>query len=62
MLRSDAGKLYEIASLLLRARQPFGTFDILFLNACFGLTVPFEDITENDFNDIVAVTLKYDFL
>jgi NAD(P)-dependent dehydrogenase (short-subunit alcohol dehydrogenase family) len=61
VVQSDAANMNDVDALLLLAEQHFGKLDILFLNACFGLTVPFEKITEEDFNEIVNVTLKSDF-
>ncbi len=57
-IRSDAGKVAEIESAMKQIKERFGRIDALFVNAGVGQFVPFEQVTEEFFDQTVAVNLK----
>lgn len=57
-VQSDAGKLADIESLMQQIQRHFGQLDILFVNAGIAQAAPFEFVTEQQFDDMVAIDLK----
>lgn len=58
VVRSDAGKVSEIESLVEQVRQRFGRLDVLFVNAAIAKPAPFEFVTEAQFDETVGINLK----
>ena len=61
IIQSDAGKLDDIESLLQQIKNAEGKIDILFLNAGIAAIKPFEETTEEDFDNMMRVNLKGPF-
>lgn len=57
-IQSDAGKLADIELLMLQIQKQFGHLDILFVNAAIAQAAPFELVTEEQFDDMVAINFK----
>jgi NAD(P)-dependent dehydrogenase (short-subunit alcohol dehydrogenase family) len=57
-IQSDAGKLADIESLMQQIQKQFGHLDILFVNAAIAIVAPFEFVSEEQFDDMVAINLK----
>ncbi|ANW22456.1 SDR family NAD(P)-dependent oxidoreductase [Streptomyces clavuligerus] len=55
---ADTGDLGAVEALMETVRERHGRLDSLFVNAGTGTIVPFEDITEVDFDHAVNVNLK----
>jgi NAD(P)-dependent dehydrogenase (short-subunit alcohol dehydrogenase family) len=58
VLRSDAGQLSEIESLIGQVKARFGRLDVLFVNAAIAKPAPFEFVTEAQFDETVGINLK----
>lgn len=58
VIQSDAGKLADIESLMQQIQKQFGQLDILFVNAGIAHAVPFEFVSEQQFDDMVIINLK----
>lgn len=58
VLRSEAGSLAEIASLMAAVRDRFGKLDVLFLNAGMATPAPVELVSEAQFDEAVNVNFK----
>ena len=57
-IRADASRLPEIASAMDLIKKKFGRIDALFVNAGIGKFVPFEEVTEAYFDEIIDTNLK----
>ncbi|MFJ6687318.1 glucose 1-dehydrogenase [Streptomyces sp. NPDC091294] len=57
-VRSDASSLTDIDALTDRVRTEFGTVDALFANAGVNGFAPFEETTEELFDDILRINAK----
>jgi NAD(P)-dependent dehydrogenase (short-subunit alcohol dehydrogenase family) len=57
-LRADVSRLPEIDSAMAAIRERFKRIDALFVNAGIGKFVPFDQVTEDLFDETVAVNLK----
>ena len=57
-IRSDAGKVAEIEAAVKTVKEHFGRIDALFVNAGIAKLVPFEQITEELFAEMVDINLK----
>lgn len=57
-LRSDASSMTEIAELAEHVAAGFGTIDALFINAGITRFVAFEDMSEEMYDEILAVNAK----
>jgi NAD(P)-dependent dehydrogenase (short-subunit alcohol dehydrogenase family) len=55
---ADVTDLRAVDALMETVREPYGHLDNLFANAGVGTFLPFEDITEADFDHAVDVNLK----
>lgn len=58
VIRSEAGNLSEIDSMMTQVKDHFGQLDVLFLNAASGTPAPVELVTEEQFDEIVQVCFK----
>jgi NAD(P)-dependent dehydrogenase (short-subunit alcohol dehydrogenase family) len=58
VLASDAGSVADIDALMTHVRSHFGTLDILFLNAGVARALPFEQTSEQQFDDIMDINVK----
>ena len=57
-IKSDAGKVSEIANVMEKIREQFGRIDALFLNAGAGKFATIEQVTEAYFDEIFNVNVK----
>ena len=57
-IQSDAGKVAEIEAAMKKIKERFGRIDALFVNAGVGKLVPFEQITEELFDETVNINMK----
>lgn len=58
VIRSDAGNMLEIASLMEQVQARFGKLDVLFINAGVATAAPIEHVSEAQFDDIMGVNFK----
>ncbi|TAN79542.1 MAG: SDR family oxidoreductase [Gallionella sp.] len=58
VIRSEAGNLTEIDSLMEQVKNSFGQLDVLFLNAAGGTPAPIELVSEAQFDETVSVNFK----
>ena len=61
VVSSDARSLTDIDVLASRAKAEFDTFDLLFVNAGFGLFAPLENTTEATFDEMFNLNAKGPF-
>lgn len=57
-IQSDAGKVAEIEAAMKEIKERFGRIDALFVNAGIAKLLPFEQITEELFDETVAINMK----
>ena len=57
-IQSDAGRVTEIKAAMKKIEERFGRIDALFVNAGVAKLVPFEQITEDLFDETVDINLK----
>jgi NAD(P)-dependent dehydrogenase (short-subunit alcohol dehydrogenase family) len=57
-LKADVSRLPEIDRAMGRIKERFGRIDALFVNAGVGKFVPFDQVTESFFDEIMNVNLK----
>ena len=57
-LRADVSRLAEIDQAMARIRDRFRKIDALFVNAGIGKFVPFDQVSESFYDDIMNVNLK----
>lgn len=57
-IRSDAGSVAEIESLMARIGEHYGRLDILFLNAGIWKPVSIEEASEAQFDETMAINFK----
>jgi len=57
-IQSDAGKMAEIEGAMKKIGERFGRIDALFVNAGVAKLVPFEQVTEELFNETVDINMK----
>ena len=58
VLKADMSRVPEIAAAMDQIKKKFGRIDALFVNAGIGRFVPFEDVTEEFFDETIATNLK----
>ena len=61
VVSSDARSLTDIDALAARVKAEFGTVDLLFVNAGFGLFAPMEATTEGIYDEMFALNAKGPF-
>ena len=57
-LKADAARLPELDRAMAAVRERFGKIDALFVNAGIGKFLPFEQVTEAFYDEMMAVNLK----
>jgi NAD(P)-dependent dehydrogenase (short-subunit alcohol dehydrogenase family) len=57
-IQSDVQDLKASAALIERVRADYGRIDVLFVNAGIGKFVPFEAVTEENWDQMMGVNLK----
>ncbi|MES2153224.1 MAG: SDR family oxidoreductase [Pseudomonadota bacterium] len=60
-LQSEAGELAAVDRLLAQVAARFGRIDVLFLNAGLSRPAPFEQVSEEQFDQIVGLNFKASF-
>jgi len=58
VLKADMARIPEIEGSMARIKERFGRIDALFVNAGIGRFVPFEEVTEEFFDETMATNLK----
>jgi NAD(P)-dependent dehydrogenase (short-subunit alcohol dehydrogenase family) len=58
VIRSDAGSVAEIESLMSQVKASFGKLDVLFINAGIAKAAPIEYVSETQFDDIMGINVK----
>jgi NAD(P)-dependent dehydrogenase (short-subunit alcohol dehydrogenase family) len=58
VIRSDAGNIQDISSLMEQVQTRFGKLDVLFINAGVATAAPLEHVSEAQFDDIMDVNFK----
>lgn len=58
VVRSEAGSLAEIDSLMAQVKDRYGQLDALFLNAGIATPAPLEQISESRFDEIMDINFK----
>ncbi len=61
VIRSEAGSLAEIDSLMEQVKRRFGQLDVLFLNAASVTPSPIDSVTETQFDEIMNINFKGTF-
>jgi NAD(P)-dependent dehydrogenase (short-subunit alcohol dehydrogenase family) len=61
VVSSDARSLVDIDALAARVKAEFGAFDLLFVNAGFGLFAPLENTTETIYDEMFNLNAKGPF-
>jgi NAD(P)-dependent dehydrogenase (short-subunit alcohol dehydrogenase family) len=61
VIRSEAGSLAEVESLIAQVKNKFDQLDVLFLNAAVANPAPIEHVTEAQFDEVMAVNFKGEF-
>src|SRR3974377_780917 len=57
-IQSDAGKVAEIEAAMKKIKERFGRIDALFVNAGVEKLAPFEQVTEQLFDETVGINMK----
>ena len=57
-IRSEAGSLTEIASMMEQVKNYFTRLDVLFLNAAIATAAPMELVSETQFDETMGVNVK----
>ena len=57
-IRSDAGNVAEIEAAMQKIKERFGRIDALFVNAGVAKLLPFDEITEEIFDETVDINMK----
>jgi NAD(P)-dependent dehydrogenase (short-subunit alcohol dehydrogenase family) len=58
VLRSDATSLTDMDALAAKVKEKFGKLDMLFVNAGYGHFVPFEQVTETIYDEMLNLNAK----
>jgi NAD(P)-dependent dehydrogenase (short-subunit alcohol dehydrogenase family) len=58
VIKADLSRVPEIESAMARIKSKFGRIDALFVNAGIGKFIPFEEVTEQFFDETMATNLK----
>ena len=58
VIRSNAGNLAEIESLMKQVDQRFKRLDVLFINAAIAKAAPIEQVSETQFDEIMGINCK----
>lgn len=57
-IRSDAGSLSEIASMMEQVRNHFTRLDVLFVNAGIAKPSPIDQVSETQYDEIMGINVK----
>ena len=57
-IQSDAGKVAEIETAMKKINERFGRIDALFVNAGVAKLIPFDEVTEEFFDETVNINMK----
>ncbi len=57
-IQSDAGKVAEIETAMKKIKERFGRIDAMFVNAGVAKLIPFEEVTEEFFDETVNINMK----
>ena len=57
-IQSDAGKVAEIETAMKKIKERFGRIDAMFVNAGVAKLVPFDEVTEEFFDETVNINMK----
>src|SRR5215471_13955818 len=57
-IQSDAGNVSEIEAAMTKIKDRFGRIDALFVNAGVAKLLPFEQVTEQIFDETVDINMK----
>ena len=58
VVRSDATSLTDMDALAEKVKETFGKLDVLFVNAGYGHFVPFEQVTEEIYDEMLNLNAK----
>ena len=58
VIKADMSRVQEITTAMEQIKKTFGRIDALFVNAGIGRFVPFEDVTEEFFDETMATNLR----
>ena len=58
VIKADASRVTEIAAAMTRIKEKFGRIDALFVNAGVARFVPFEEVTEEFYDETMATNVK----
>ena len=58
VIRSDAGKIDDIASLMQQVNKHFKRLDVLFVNAAVATAAPLEHVSETQYDEIMGINCK----
>jgi len=58
VVRSDATSLTDMDALAAKVKETFGKLDVLFVNAGYGQFVPFEQVTEAVYDEMLNLNAK----
>jgi NAD(P)-dependent dehydrogenase (short-subunit alcohol dehydrogenase family) len=57
-VRADVSKLTELDGMFATIKREFGHLDGVFVNAGYSVFLPFEEITEQDFDKVISADFK----
>ena len=58
VVRSDATSLPDMDALVAKVKETFGKLDVLFVNAGYGHFIPFEQVTEEVYDEMLNLNAK----
>jgi len=58
VVRSDATSLSDMDALAAKVKETFGKLDVLFVNAGYGHFIPFEQVTEEVYDEMLNLNAK----
>lgn len=58
VIKSDATSLTDMDALTEKVKETFGKLDVLFVNAGYGEFVPFEEVTEKVYDEMLNLNAK----
>jgi NAD(P)-dependent dehydrogenase (short-subunit alcohol dehydrogenase family) len=61
VVRSDATSLPDMDALAAKVKETFGKLDVLFVNAGYGHFIPFEQVTEKVYDEMLNLNAKGPF-
>jgi len=58
VVRSDATSFTDMDALVAKVKETFGKLDVLFVNAGYGQFIPFEQVTEEVYDEMLNLNAK----